>query len=68
MTDPDRDHTTVVHTERKSSGGLIATVVLLLLILVVAFFLFGDQLGGEEATEPADIQVEVDPPATGNAG
>lgn len=68
MTDPDRDtrETVVVNTERRGGGGAIAAIVIVLLILVVAFFLFGDQLGGEEATEPADIQVEVDP--AGNSG
>ena len=62
MTDPDREPHVVVHSERKSSGGAIAAIVIVLLALLVAFMLFGDQLGGGDATEATDVEVDVEAP------
>lgn len=58
----EREHTTIVETDRGGGGGALA-VVLLIIALLVLLFLFRDQLGfGGDTTEvtvPDEISVNV---------
>ena len=59
----EREHTTIVETDRGGGGGGALAVVLLIIALLVLLFLFRDQLGfGADKTEikvPDEISVNV---------